>query len=41
VESPYNLKVIKTINTEERVKVNEKRYLYLVMSKEGCEHPFP
>ena len=43
VESAYNLQLAKVINLEasDKIKVNEKRYVYAVLTKENCEHPFP
>ena len=43
VESAYNLKLAKAINLEpsDKIKVNEKRYVYAVLTKEACDHPFP
>jgi len=43
VESGYNLQLAKIINLEpsEKIKVNEKRFVYAVLTKESCEHPFP
>ena len=43
VESAYNLKLAKAINLDpsDKIKVNEKRYVYAVLTKEACEHPFP
>jgi hypothetical protein len=43
VESGYNLKLAKVMNLEadQTIKVNEKRYVYAVLTKEACEHPFP
>jgi hypothetical protein len=43
LESGYNLKLAKVINLDssDRIKVNEKRYVYAVLTKEDCEHPFP
>ena len=44
VESPgYNLKLFRVVNMDQQdsIKVNQKKYVYIVLTKEDCEHPFP
>lgn len=43
VDSGYGLKLEKVVhlNGSEQIKFNEKKYVYLILSKQNCEHPFP
>ena len=43
VEGIYNVTLAKVIHLDpsDSIKYNEKKYLYVVLSKENCEHPFP
>lgn len=43
VESTYNLSLLRTsgLRSDETIKYGETKYVYAVLSKHGCEHPFP
>ena len=43
LESPHNLKYQKAINLEPegKIKFGEKKYVYAILKREFCDHPFP
>lgn len=43
VESLYQLKLHSVVHLDkaDSIKFNEKKYVYAVLTKEDCEHPFP
>lgn len=43
IESGYGLQMEKIVHLEpsEQIKYNEKKYVYLILTKQNCEHPFP
>jgi len=43
VESLYNLRLQNAVHLEagHSIKYNEKKYVYAVLTREHCEHPFP
>ena len=43
IESIYNLKLhhLVDLKDSDTIKFNEKKYLYAILTKQDCEHPFP
>ena len=43
LESIYNLKLHSLVHLEpsDTIKFNEKKYVYAILTKQDCEHPFP
>lgn len=43
IESIYNLKLHHLVHLKDSdsIKFNEKKYLYAILTKQDCEHPFP
>jgi hypothetical protein len=43
IESSYNISVkgVASLLAGDSIKYSERKYVYAVLSKAGCEHPFP